>query len=71
MNPTAVPREIPRTARYLGDDRSGAEFWLAGPHVFSVPAQARRTRPVCSVASFNRLQRCRRGSRAARFSISG
>lgn len=62
---------VPRSAAYLGDDRSGAEFWLAGPHVFSVPAQRRRTCHVCSLASFNRLRRCRRGSRAARFSISG
>ena len=67
MNPTAVPR----SAAYLGADRSGAEFWLSGPHVYSLPAQHRGPRHVCSVASFNRLQRCRRGSREARFPISG
>lgn len=54
MSTTAVPR----SAIYLGADSSGAEFWLSGPHVFSVPAEGRRDRHVCSVARFNRLRCC-------------
>ena len=62
MNSTVVPP----SARYLGADRSGAEFWLSGPHVLSVSADGFRTRRVCAIARFNRRGNRRCGNRSAR-----
>ena len=53
----------PGAARYLGADRAGTEFWLAGPHVFSAGAEGGSpTRHVSAIARFNRRSRslCRR-----------
>ncbi len=56
---TAVPSR-PRAA-YLGSDRAGTEFWLAGPHVFSgATFDAGPTRHVCALVRFNRRTRSRR-----------
>lgn len=52
---------LPRSATYLGADRSGAEFWLSGPHVISIQPDGSRGRPrhVCALARFNRRRSCR------------
>ena len=51
---------------YLGADRAGTEFWLSGPHVFSIASDDARLRYVCALARFNRRGRSRgRGARPA------
>lgn len=57
------PKPVPRPSVYLGADRSGADFWLAGPHVFSVSADGSRSRRVCALARFNRRSGCQRRGR--------
>ena len=65
----SVPRPGPgfevRSA-YLDADRTGTEFWLSGPHVFSLSSDGARLRHVCALARFNRRSRSRgRGVRPA------
>lgn len=44
---------------YLGADRAGTEFWLSGPHVFSLSIGGARHRNICALARFNRRGRSR------------
>ena len=55
----------PYRATYLGADRSGAEFWLCGPHVFSTASGGSSPRHVCAFARFNRHARSNRRARLA------
>ncbi len=51
---------------YLGADRAGTEFWLSGPHVFSLSGDGARLHHVCALARFNRRSRsCDHGARPA------
>ena len=58
-------KPLTRSAHYLGADRSGAEFWLAGPHIYSVSVDGSRPRRICALARFNRRSNRRPGNRPA------